>query len=47
MQDEDFNAGDTCGRCGCARREHLPACKSHPKCKQFSDSKKQGNKKGR
>jgi hypothetical protein len=34
--DEDYNAGDKCGRCGCARRDHAPACANHPKCKGFS-----------
>jgi len=42
MQDEDFNADDTCG--GCARREHVPGCKSHPKCKQFRDPRAQKKK---
>jgi hypothetical protein len=43
--DEDFNAGDKCGRCGCARREHSPACASHPKCKVFSIPKVHKTKK--
>ena len=37
--DEDYNAGDKCGRCGCPRRDHTPACTNHPKCKNFSASK--------
>jgi hypothetical protein len=43
--DEDYNAGDKCGRCGCSRREHSPVCASHPKCKVFSDPKVQKPKK--
>lgn len=43
--EEDFNASDKCGRCGCARREHVPACASHPKCKAFSDPKARKTKK--
>jgi hypothetical protein len=38
--EEGFDAGDKCGRCGCARRDHTPACASHPKCKHFSAAHK-------
>lgn len=34
--DENFDAGDKCGRCGCARRDHTPGCTTHAKCKHFS-----------
>ena len=38
---------DQCGRCGCSRESHTPACKDHPKCKHFSEPKvyKHGKKK--
>ena len=26
---EQLGASDTCGRCGCARRDHVPVCSSH------------------
>ena len=42
---EQLDANDTCGRCGCARRDHLPVCSSHPKCKNFSDPKRKKMKK--
>ncbi len=40
MADEDYNAGDKCGRCGCNRRDHVPSCKNCPKCPKFSAVKK-------
>ena len=42
---EHHDAGDKCGRCGCARRDHLPVCSSHPKCKNFSDPRRKKIKK--
>ena len=40
-----YNAGDKCGRCGCVRRDHAPACINHPKCKGFSAPKSHKAKK--
>jgi hypothetical protein len=42
---EQLDAGDKCGRCGCARRDHVPVCSSHLKCKNFSDPKRKKIKK--
>jgi hypothetical protein len=42
---EQLEAGDKCGRCGSARRDHLPGCSSHPKCLNFSDPKRKKLKK--
>jgi hypothetical protein len=36
-EEEDYNAGDKCGRCGCARRDHAPSCKDHIRCNRFSN----------
>jgi hypothetical protein len=39
-QEEGYDAGDKCGRCGCKRREHTPACTGcQRKCKGFSEPK--------
>jgi len=40
-----YDADDKCGRCGCSRRDHMPACTGHPKCKGFSEIRKQRVKK--
>ncbi len=39
---------DKCGRCGCVRKDHTPACQNHlGKCKKFSDPKEKKEKKRR
>ena len=38
-ENQDYSATDKCGRCGCTRQDHVPACKDHPKCKGFSTPK--------
>jgi hypothetical protein len=45
--EEVYDAGDQCGRCGCARRNHTPACAHCPKCRSFSNPKPQGRKTSR
>jgi hypothetical protein len=45
--EEGHDAGDQCGRCGCARRNHTPACVHCPKCHSFSTPKPQGRKTSR
>ena len=37
--DEDYNAGDKCGRCGCARRDHTPGLRQPSKMQMFLHTK--------